>query len=88
MNNTFSWLYLFNYHIAEIESNSTNLLGSPIDNIEDELVNEKDEQEDSDNNEYEKEIWSEWILLAEISSNIVIDKYSDLGSCEIDRNYN
>ena len=59
MNNTFSWSYLFNYYIAEIESNPADLLSSLIDNIEDELVNKEDEQEDSDNNEYEKEIRSE-----------------------------
>ncbi len=60
MNNTFSWSYLFNYYIAEIESDPANLLNSSVDNIENELVNEEDEQEDNDNNEYEKEIRSEW----------------------------
>jgi len=57
-----------------------------MDSIEDEFINEEDEQEDNDD-EYEKEIQSEWMLLAEIDPNTIIDNYSDLGSCEIDKNY-
>ena len=86
MNGTFSWPYLFNYHIAEIENDPADLLGSPVDSIEDELIN-KESEEEEDDDEYEKEIRSEWMLLAEMGPNTAIDKNSDLESREIDRNH-
>ena len=86
MNDTHSWSYLFDYYISEIENDPADLLGSPMDSIEDEFINEEDEQEDDDD-EYEKEIRSEWMLLAEMGPNTTIDNYSDLGSREIDKNY-
>ena len=87
MNDTCSWLDLFDYHFAKIESDSADLLSSPTDNIEDELIGEEDEQEIDEDDEYEREIRSEWMLLAEMGPDTVIDKHSDLGSREMDRNH-
>lgn len=60
-----------------------------MDNIEDEFINEEDEEDEQkdDDDEYEKEIRFEWMLLAEMSPNTIIDNNSDLGSREIDKNY-
>ncbi len=55
------------------------MLNSPIDSIEDKFINEKDEQEDNDN-EYEKEIRSEWMLLVKMDPNTTIDNYLDFHS--------
>jgi hypothetical protein len=59
MNNTLSWPYLFDYYIKEIENDPADLIGSPIDNIEDELIDEEDEQEDNEDDEYLRELRSE-----------------------------
>ncbi|CAG8731866.1 2836_t:CDS:1 [Cetraspora pellucida] len=83
MNDTLSWTDLFNYYFEEIKRDPVDLLGSPMDSIEDEFSDEDDEQQDD---EYE-EIRSEWMLLMEMGPNTSIDNYSDLGSHEMDRNY-
>ena len=59
MNDTCSWPDLFDYHFAEIENDPADLLGSPTDNIDDELIDEEDEQEIDEDDEYEREIRAE-----------------------------
>lgn len=59
-----------------------------MDNIDDcEISDDEDEQEDEQEDEHEREIRAEWMLLAEMGPNTAIDNYSDLGSREMDRNY-
>src|SRR6185436_17446340 len=57
-NDTASWTELFNRHHARIE-NETDLLGPPVDNLENDHVNEESDDEQEDD-EHEREIRLEW----------------------------
>jgi ATP-dependent DNA helicase PIF1 len=84
-NDSASWTELFDRHYAEIE-NEADLLGPPVDNLENDHDNEESDDEQEDD-EHEREIRLEWMILSEMGPNAVIMSSSDLGLRDIDRNY-
>ncbi|CAG8622461.1 21469_t:CDS:2 [Cetraspora pellucida] len=84
-NKTDLWSDLFNKHHAEIENVHADLLGLPVDNLENKFVNEENEDEQGD--EQEREMQLEWMILSEMGPNVIIENSSGLGSHDIDRNY-
>jgi len=83
-NGTVAWSTLYNHYLEEINADPIDLLGSSIDE-ENEIIDEEDDElfEDDEQNEF----WFDWIFLAEMSPNAVIDSSSDLGSRDIDWNH-
>jgi hypothetical protein len=82
-NNSLSWTELFNRNIAEKEEEFKDLLSTSIDSLEDEF-DDDDEQQEAD--ECKDDIRPDWMILAEMSPNAVIDGSKDLGFCDIDQN--
>ncbi|CAG8808689.1 4569_t:CDS:1, partial [Racocetra persica] len=84
-NVTLSWSELFNCNIAEIENKLNDLLSPSRENLENEIVDEEKQQEIYD---HEEEIRFDWMFLSEMGQNVIFDNSSDLGLCNIDRNFN
>ena len=68
-----------------INVDPTDLLGSPVDNEEDNC-SEESLEELSDDNEME-EYRYDWMHLAEMGPNVRIDTLNDLETRDIDQNY-
>ncbi len=84
-NRTITWSALYDRHIEEINADLIDILRSHIDNETDEIIDEKDKEpfEDNDGDEF----WLDWMLLAGIGSNAIIDYSSDLGLWDMDQNH-
>ncbi|CAG8712732.1 26750_t:CDS:2, partial [Racocetra persica] len=74
-NDTLSWSKLFSHNLVKIKSKLTDLLGPSLDNLEDEIVDEKVQQETYDN---EEKIRLDWMILSEMGPNAIVDSSSDL----------
>ncbi len=83
--NTLSWSDLFNQHRETIEAEA-DLLGPPVNNLNNESV---DEESDLDQEELDDEdqIRPDWMVLSEMRPGADVDISSDLGTCDIDQNY-
>ncbi|CAG8585009.1 28357_t:CDS:2 [Racocetra persica] len=66
--------------------NVHDLLGPPVENLENEVVNEESDDE-QENDEYKREIRREWMILLEMGPNTIIESSFDLGLRDIDQNY-
>ena len=86
-NRTIAWSDLYNYYIEEINADLIDILGLSVDNKPDEMDDEEDE-EPLQEDDYREEFWLNWILLAEIGLNAIIDSFSDLGSQEMNWSHN
>ncbi|CAG8693793.1 19015_t:CDS:2 [Cetraspora pellucida] len=75
---------LFNRHIANIEDELIDLLGPSVKKLEKFVNDDENEQLEAE----EKEIHENWMILAEMGPNAIVDNSSDLGLRNIDRNYN
>ncbi|CAG8817298.1 2429_t:CDS:2, partial [Cetraspora pellucida] len=80
-NNTVSWSELFNRNLVEIKSKLNDLLGSSVDELEESVFENKNKQLETDEDE---EIWPDWMILAKIGLNIIVDSSSDLGLSNTD----
>jgi ATP-dependent DNA helicase PIF1 len=84
-NGTTAWSTLYNRYLEEINADPIDILGPPIDNEENEIIDEEDYEllEDDEQNEFRLD----WMFLAEMGPNAVVDCSSDLGSRNMDRNH-
>jgi DNA replication protein DnaC len=87
-NNTISWTDLYDHYSEEINADPIDLLGPPIDNNETREITDDESQEEESEDDEGEECRFDWMLLAEMGPNSVIDCSSDLGSRDIDRTYN
>ena len=85
-NGTIAWSDLYDHHIEEINADPIDILGLPVDNEPDEMDDEEDE-EPLQEDDYGEEFRLDWMLLAEMGPNAIIDSSSDLGSREMDRSH-
>lgn len=83
--NTIAWSTLYSRHQEEINSDPNDLLGQPVNN-EEERINDENEEEQIEDDEQE-EFRFDWMFLAEMGPDAVIDSSSELGTRDIDRNY-
>ncbi|CAG8509590.1 4776_t:CDS:10, partial [Scutellospora calospora] len=84
-NGTVEWSTLFTRYYEEINVNRNDILGPPVDN-EDETTDDENQMEEIEDDEQE-ECQNDWMLLAEMGPNAVIDSSCDLGTRDIDRNH-
>ncbi|PKK63115.1 hypothetical protein RhiirC2_789368 [Rhizophagus irregularis] len=85
-NGTIAWSTLYSHHLEEINADPIDILGSPIDDAESEIIDEKEDDlitEGDDQEEYR----FDWMLLAEMGPSPSFDCSSNLGSQDIDRNH-
>ena len=76
----------FDRNLAHIEGDLSDLLGSSVDNLEEEFDDDDDGQQKDD--EHRDEFRPDWMILSEMGPNVIIDTSSDLGLRDIDRNNN
>ncbi|CAG8821888.1 19167_t:CDS:1, partial [Cetraspora pellucida] len=84
-NGTVEWSILFTRYYEEINADGNDILGPAVDN-EDETTDNEDEVEEIEDDEQE-ECRHDWMLLAEMGPNAVIDSSCDLGTRDMDRNH-
>ncbi|GBB89439.1 hypothetical protein RclHR1_16110003 [Rhizophagus clarus] len=82
-NDALLWPELFNHNITEKEEEFKDLIGLSVDNLEVELDNYKEQQEAK---KYSENIRPDWMILAEMGLNAIVDGSSDLGSHDQSRN--
>ncbi len=84
-NKTIIWLALYDCHIKEINADLIDILELHIDNETDEIIDKENEKllENDDRDEF----WLDWIFLAGMGLNIIINCSSDLGSRDMNQNY-
>ncbi|EXX58457.1 Pif1p [Rhizophagus irregularis DAOM 197198w] len=85
-NGTIAWSTLYSHHLEEINADPIDILGSPIDDAESEIIDEEEDDlitEGDDQEEYR----FDWMLLAEMGPSPSFDCSSNLGSRDMDRNY-
>ncbi len=70
-----------------INSDPADLLGLPIDNEDNEEIPDKESQDELLKDNKEVEFRYDWIHLAKMGLNVNIVCSSDLGSQDMDRNY-
>ena len=76
---------LYNRYQDEINADGKDILGEPVDNEEVGSTEEDDEEilEDDEREEFRPK----WMYLAEMGPNVIIEDKSDLGSRDMDQNY-
>ncbi|GBC15565.1 ATP-dependent DNA helicase PIF1 [Rhizophagus irregularis DAOM 181602=DAOM 197198] len=85
-NNTISWSELYYRHREIIENDPVDILGPPVDNLENESNDEDSdyEYEEFDDDEEQR---PDWMILSEMRPDAILEGSSELGLREIDRNY-
>ncbi|GBB94108.1 hypothetical protein RclHR1_22940002 [Rhizophagus clarus] len=81
-----SWSTLYSQYIGIINSEPVDLLGLPVDNEENETTDDESLEELSEDDESE-EYRYDWMHLAEIGLRANIDSSTDLGTRDMDINY-
>ena len=72
-----------------IENAPSDLLGPPVDNLENNVNDESDQDcKDLNNIENEDSVCPNWIVLLEMRSDAEIEISSDLNFCDINWSYN
>ncbi|EXX69416.1 Pif1p [Rhizophagus irregularis DAOM 197198w] len=82
-NNSLSWSDLFNHNIANSENEFKDILGPSVDKLKDKC---DDDEGHKEADESKDDARPDWMVLAEMSPNAIIDGTSDLGLRDIDRN--
>lgn len=77
---------MYSHHLEEINADPIDILESLIDDAESEIIDEKEEDLITDDDKQEG-FWPDWMLLAEMGPSPYFDCSSDLGSWDMDRNY-
>ncbi|CAB4475824.1 hypothetical protein RhiirA1_486644 [Rhizophagus irregularis] len=74
---------LFNHNIANSENEFKDILGSSVDKLEDKCDDDEGQQEVDESRD---DTYPDWMVLAEMGPNAIIDSSSDLGLHDVDRN--
>jgi ATP-dependent DNA helicase PIF1 len=84
-NSSVSWFDLFERYCETIENAPSDLLGPPVDNLENDVDDESDQDcEDLDDIENEDGVRPDWMVLSEMRPDAEIEISSDLGFRDID----
>ena len=70
-----------------MEIDHTDLLGPPVDNSENEHIDEESDQEEQEDDEREGEMRPDWMILSDMRPDAVIETSSGLGLRDIDQSY-